>query len=86
MSDNTSAIKKQIEFYFSDSNYRKDTFLKAAAESDPDGFVAISVLLTFNRLKALSTDISLVADAVRDSAVVVVSEDGTKLKRAKVRG
>ena len=61
MSSDLDAIRKQVEFYFSDSNYRKDTFLKAAAESDPDGFVAISVLLTFNRLKSLTTDVAVVA-------------------------
>lgn len=75
-------IKKQVEFYFSDSNYRKDTFLKAAAESDPDGFVAISVLLTFNRLKSLSTDIDKIAEAIADSTSVVLSADKKKVKRA----
>lgn len=74
-------IKKQVEFYFSDSNYRKDTFLKAAAESDPDGWVAISVLLTFNRLKRYTTDIDVVAKAVADSEEVQISADGKKLKR-----
>jgi hypothetical protein len=46
------AIKKQVEFYFSDSNFRKDTFLKSAAEMDPEGYIPIAVLLTFNRMKA----------------------------------
>lgn len=77
------AIKKQVEFYFSDSNYRKDTFLKAAAESDPDGFVAISVLLTFNRLKSLTTDVAKIADAVEDSDEVVLSADKKKIKRSR---
>jgi hypothetical protein len=76
-----AAIKKQIEFYFSDSNFRKDTFLRAASETDPDGFVPIATLLTFNKLKALTTDASVVANAVKDSEVVAVSEDGSKLRR-----
>lgn len=76
-----AAIKKQIEFYFSDSNFRKDTFLRAASETDPEGFVPIATLLTFNKLKALTTDASVVAVAVKDSEVVAVSEDGTKLRR-----
>eukprot|EP01031_Cornospumella_fuschlensis_P039060 gene39060-47521_t len=83
MSSDLDAIRKQVEFYFSDSNYRKDTFLKAAAESDPDGLVAISVLLTFNRLKSLTTDVAVVAKAVEDSDSVVLSANKEKVKRAE---
>lgn len=38
----------------SDSNFRKDKFLREKANADADGYVTITVLLTFNRLKALS--------------------------------
>jgi lupus La protein len=77
------AIRKQVEFYFSESNYRKDTFLRAAAESDPEGFVPISVLLTFNKLKLLTTDVKEVADAVTESSTVVLSSDDKKIKRTE---
>lgn len=76
-------IKKQVEFYFSDSNFRKDTFLRAAAETDPEGFVPIAVLLTFNRLKSLSSDANVIAAALKDSDAVVVSEDNLKIRRAQ---
>lgn len=80
-----AAIKKQIEFYFSDSNYRKDTFLKTAAENDPDGlgFVPISVLLTFNKLKSITTDEKLIRDALIDSTEVVVDEEKSRIRRSK---
>lgn len=77
-----SAIKKQIEFYFSDSNFRKDTFMKAAAETDPEGFIPIAVLLTFNRLKSITTDASEIAAAVASSETVSVSSDSLKIKRS----
>lgn len=84
MSDSLeSQIKKQIEFYFSDSNFRHDTFLKAAAESDPEGFVPISVLLTFNRLKKLSNDEILIANSVKGSDVVIVNDDMNKIRKAQ---
>ena len=76
-----AAIRKQIEFYFSDSNFRKDTFLRAASESDPEGFVPIATLLTFNKLKALTTDVAEIVKAVEGSEVVTVSEDGLKIRR-----
>lgn len=75
------AIRKQVEFYFSDANYRKDTFLRCAAENDAEGFVPISTLLTFNKLKALTQDEAEVAAALKDSSEVVVSEDGSRIRR-----
>jgi lupus La protein len=77
-----AAVKRQVEFYFSDSNFRKDTFLRAASETDPDGFVPISTLLTFNKLKSLTTDPAVVAQALGGSEVAIVSDDGTKIRRA----
>ena len=77
-----AAIKKQIEFYFSESNFRKDAFLKAASETHPEGYVPIVVLLTFNKLKALCTDVAIIAAALKDSDTVTVSEDGLNVKRS----
>ena len=75
------AIRKQVEFYFSDANYRKDTFLRCAAENDAEGFVPISTLLTFNKLKALTQSEADVATALKDSTEVIVSEDGSRIRR-----
>lgn len=75
-------IKRQVEFYFSDSNYRKDTFLRAAAESDAEGFVPITVLLTFNKLKSLTTSVAEVAEAIADSDALVLNAAKDKVKRS----
>mmetsp|Transcript_25510 Transcript_25510/g.37649 ORF Transcript_25510/g.37649 Transcript_25510/m.37649 type:complete len:350 (+) Transcript_25510:83-1132(+) len=82
MSVDYPAVKKQIEFYFSNSNFRKDTFLREAAASDAEGFVPISTLLTFNKLKSLTTDADEIVKAVADSESVVVSDDKLKIRRA----
>ena len=76
------SIKKQIEFYFSESNFRKDKFLRSQADSHPEGYVSIAVLITFNKLKSLSTDVKEIAASVQDSEVVTVSDDGTMIKRS----
>lgn len=76
-----SSIRKQLEFYFSESNLRKDKFLRDAIKKDSEGWVPISVLITFNKLKKLSTDVEEIAAAVKDSEEISVSEDGSKLKR-----
>lgn len=75
-------IKKQVEFYFSDSNFRKDTFLRTAADSDPEGFVPIKILLTFNKLKALTTVEEDVAAAIEGSSTVVLNDSRDKIRRA----
>jgi lupus La protein len=74
-------IQRQIEFYFSDSNFRKDTFLREAAASDPEAFVPIATLLTFNKLKAMTTDPQAIVNALATSETVEANEDGTKLRR-----
>ena len=81
MTDNSAAIKRQVEFYFSDANYRRDTFLKAAAESDPNGFIQISILLTFNKMKSIATSVEEISAALENSTIVTLNEDKTKLKK-----
>jgi lupus La protein len=50
--------------------------------SDPEGFVPLSTLLTFNRLKSLTTDESVVAEALRLSKELLeVHQDGTRVRR-----
>jgi len=77
-------IRLQIEFYFSDSNFRKDKFLKgkAAADEAKEGYVPLSVLLTFNKLKTLTTDLDVVAKALKSSDSVTLSADAQKVKRS----
>ena len=82
MSDLNDKIKTQIEFYFSDSNFRRDKYLQNLAKQDEDGFVSIEELLKFNRLAALSKDITSIAKALKDSETVVVSDDDKSLRRS----
>ncbi len=36
-SDLAAKVKKQVEFYFGDSNFRRDKFLRGKADADPQG-------------------------------------------------
>jgi len=75
-----AAIRNQVEYYFSRRNLRKDTFLKKQINDHPDGFVKISLLVTFRRLEALSKDVAEVAEALRTSPYLVLNDDGTLIK------
>ncbi|CAN7999327.1 unnamed protein product [Ixodes pacificus] len=74
-------IIKQIEYYFGDFNLPRDKFLREKVKLD-EGWVPIETLLTFNRLKSLTEDESKVADAVRQSSLLEVSDDGKKVRRS----
>ena len=78
-----AAIKKQVEYYFSDSNFRRDKFLRAKVAEDPDGWVPLSVLLTFNRLKAMVTSNDDLPAALEDSDDLELSKDKTSVRRVK---
>jgi len=81
MADENTQIKKQIEFYFGDSNFPKDKFLRAQAAQNEEGYVSIATLITFSKLKALNVDIAKAIESVKDSESVVVNPEGTMIKR-----
>ncbi|XP_064199582.1 la-related protein 7 isoform X2 [Anguilla rostrata] len=74
-------VKKQVEFWFGDVNLHKDRFLRQLVEQSRDGYVDISVLATFNRMKKMTTDVKLIARALKNSSVVEVNLEGTKIRR-----
>ena len=48
-----------MEYYFGNKNYYQDKFLlNHAKTAKKQGYIPISTLLTFNRLKALTLDAS----------------------------
>eukprot|EP00899_Mesostigma_viride_P002004 jgi/Mesvir1/11804/Mv00163-RA.3 len=44
-------ILKQVEFYFSDSNLVTDKFLRTKMKENPEGFVPLSVICSFSRMR-----------------------------------
>ncbi|KAF3698000.1 La-related protein 7 La ribonucleoprotein domain family member 7 [Channa argus] len=74
-------VKKQVEFWFGDVNLHKDRFLRKLIDESDDGYVDICVLASFNRMKKLTTDIKLIARALKTSSVVEVNLKGTKVRR-----
>lgn len=79
--EDAAKVKKQIEFYFSDSNYPRDKFLLETAKQNKEGYIPLEILTKFNRLKAITSDVSLIAEAISDSEVVILNDDKTLIKR-----
>ncbi|KAI0221599.1 hypothetical protein L0F63_001013, partial [Massospora cicadina] len=57
------------EFYFSNQNLCRDVFLRK--QMDSEGFISISLLASFNRIKKICTDIAVILESleVRDMKV-----------------
>ncbi|KAE9419227.1 hypothetical protein Angca_004825 [Angiostrongylus cantonensis] len=75
-------IVRQLEYYFGNINLPRDKFLQDTIKNN-DGWAPIKVLLTFNRLAAITTDVDAVSNAVKGShsEIICLSEDGLKICR-----
>ncbi|XP_041363125.1 la-related protein 7-like [Gigantopelta aegis] len=81
MKDVRKMILKQMEFYFSDSNLHKDRFIKKEMEKSKEGYVDLSIFLNFNRIKALTQDVKVLARALAKSTFLQVGEDNNTVRR-----
>nr|AFK10709.1 La protein-like protein [Callorhinchus milii] len=81
-----SEIKKQVEFWFGDVNLHKDRFLQEQLQKSRDGYIDLSVLTSFNKMKKLTTDVKLMARALKNSEVIELNVEGTKIRRRQALG
>uniref|UniRef100_A0A0D9W6Q7 HTH La-type RNA-binding domain-containing protein n=1 Tax=Leersia perrieri TaxID=77586 RepID=A0A0D9W6Q7_9ORYZ len=88
-------VLRQVEFYFSDSNLPRDAFLRKTVEESEDGLVSLALICSFSRMKkhlGLDADVKQenmpeetmlsVAEVLRRSSALRVTEDGKKVGRA----
>ncbi|RDX84741.1 La-related protein 1A, partial [Mucuna pruriens] len=68
-----TGIVKQIDYYFSDENLQNDHYLISLM--DDQGWVPISTVAGFKRVKRMSTDIPFILDALQSSNTVEVQGD-----------
>ncbi|KAK5634749.1 hypothetical protein RRF57_010462 [Xylaria bambusicola] len=75
--------QQQVEYYFSVNNIVKDLFLRR--HMDSQGFVPISVIASFNRMKELLVDLNILRQACIDSVLLelVMGNDGVERVRSK---
>ncbi|CUG89981.1 LA RNA-binding protein, putative [Bodo saltans] len=81
--DLQAKLQKQVEFYFSDVNIAKDVFLKAKMAESAEGFIPLAVLLTFNRVNAVTKDAKVLAESIKASPLLVVDEENLQVRRAQ---
>lgn len=70
-----------------DDNFRRDTFLRAKAAEDADGWVPLFVLLAFTKIKSLTTDprsavtVEVLAESIADSSTLELSYNRAAVRR-----
>ncbi|CAI5437637.1 unnamed protein product [Caenorhabditis angaria] len=82
--DETNAkIVKQIEYYFGNINLPRDKFLQEQMKLD-EGWVPLTTMLKFNRLVQITTDVNVIANALKaaNSELITLSEDLQKIRRS----
>ncbi|OMO66698.1 hypothetical protein COLO4_30423 [Corchorus olitorius] len=93
--ETATKILNQVEFYFSDSNLPRDKFLHNTVTQSKDGMVNLDIICSFSRMRnylglgrAKKDDIPKailkgVAEILRKSDFLKVSDDGEKVGRIK---
>ncbi|KAF9355295.1 La ribonucleoprotein domain member 1B [Mortierella sp. NVP85] len=71
-------ILQQIEYYFSIENLCKDVFMRN--QMDSEGFVPLSLVANFNRVRYLTTDLELIKEALRFSNEIELRGDRIRRK------
>lgn len=71
-------VRKQIEYYFSEDNLQKDFFLRR--KMSPEGFLPVGLIASFPRVRALTEDVSLIGEALKDSTKVEISPDNMLIR------
>ncbi|KAB2027695.1 hypothetical protein ES319_D05G049200v1 [Gossypium barbadense] len=92
--DVAKAVLRQVEFYFSDSNIPRDNFLKKKINENDDGMVSLALICSFSKMRSHlnlrdvkaeevpEATLDAVAETLRTSSSLRVSEDGKKVGRS----
>jgi len=75
----TKKVLKQVHFYFSDSNMN-DKFLRKKIEEDPESFIDLSIITSFNKMKEICVDVEFIAKVLKENSTKLIIE-GTRVKR-----
>ncbi|VDO05244.1 unnamed protein product [Rodentolepis nana] len=76
------AIRNQVDYYFGDDNYFRDSYLHKRL--DEERYISVDLLLQFPRMKSLKATHEDVVNACLGSATVEFNCDGSKIRRIEM--
>lgn len=74
-------IVKQVEWYFSDENLLKDSFLMKHINRNKQGYVSLKLVASLRKVKTLSKDWKVVLGCLKHSNLLALNEEETKIRR-----
>eukprot|EP00056_Hartaetosiga_gracilis_P004246 m.72925 g.72925 ORF g.72925 m.72925 type:complete len:595 (+) comp11762_c0_seq2:56-1840(+) len=74
-------LLQPLTFYFSDANLRKDRFILATMQKDPNGYFPVKLFLKFNKVKQITQQIKDVIKAIKHLDHLELSPDERKVRR-----
>ncbi|XP_053665171.1 la-related protein 7 [Anopheles marshallii] len=74
-----NSIRKHMEFYFSDANLSKSRYMGELLQNGP--FIPLEEFLKFNKIKALTTNVEDIGNALTNSTLLELSDDRAKVRR-----
>ncbi|KAI9388710.1 hypothetical protein POPTR_009G106500v4 [Populus trichocarpa] len=74
-------IIKQVEYQFSDMSLLANESMSKHINKDPEGYVPISVIASTKKMRSLVIDNDSLAQALKSSSKLSLTEDGKKIKR-----
>jgi len=75
-----AAVKKQVEYYFSDENLKFDKFFHEKIAADKEGWLDMQLILSCNKMKIMRATKDDVKSSLKESKVEI-NEAGDKLRR-----
>ena len=74
-------VLELVEYYLSEHNLVKDMFMLKHVTKHREGYVSLKLLATYKKVKHLTKDWRVVAHALKDSQVLDLNPEGTKVRR-----
>ncbi|KAI9262501.1 hypothetical protein EDC94DRAFT_608322 [Helicostylum pulchrum] len=69
-------IRKQVNFYFSDSNLPYDKFLWTLRANTPEGWIPIETIAGFKKMKMITEDLDTIVKALKEVESDIYELDG----------
>ncbi|KAK5441911.1 hypothetical protein LTS15_011176 [Exophiala xenobiotica] len=83
ISSDPVAIRRQVEFYFSDSNLPKDKFLRESVRDSENNSVDLAKIHDFKRMRHFQP-LEAVIEALRESTFVELIDNDTRVRRKEL--
>ncbi|KAG2235872.1 hypothetical protein INT48_008175 [Thamnidium elegans] len=76
-------IRKQVNFYFSDSNLPYDKFLWTLRANTPEGWIPIETIAGFKKMKMITEDLDTIVKALKEveSDIYELDEESKNIRR-----